>query len=82
MPKAKISVTVDEALLERINRLAPESTRSEIVEVALERWARDTRRQILEKEIEQYYLELSSEDKAEDQDWAEMSASSLRETWK
>ena len=82
MPKTEISVTVDEELLKTIERLAPGATLSEIVEAALERWARDPQRHSLETDIEQYYIELTSLDNAEDEDSADLGGRSLRETWK
>jgi metal-responsive CopG/Arc/MetJ family transcriptional regulator len=82
MPKTKISVTVDSSLMKKVDRMASRTTRSEIVEKALERWLREARRQALENEIERYYAGLSSADQAEDEEWAMVSSDTMSETWK
>jgi metal-responsive CopG/Arc/MetJ family transcriptional regulator len=82
MPKTKISVTVDTALVERLDHLEIDATRSEIVEMALAQWLRDARRQALEEEIEKYYTGLTERDKEEDAEWAGLASSALGETWK
>ena len=82
MAKAKISVTVDEALLDACYRLAPKSSRSEIVQAALTRWLRDRRRRTLEDDVERYYGSLGEDERAEDARWASAGARALGETWK
>ena len=81
MAKTKISVTVDSKLIEEIDRLDVDASRSEIVEAALARWLGNRRRQTLESEIERYYRELTRGEKDEDAEWAAASAGSLKETW-
>lgn len=81
MAKTKISVTVDSKLIEEIDRLDVDASRSEIVEAALARWLGNRRRQTLESEIEQYYRELTRGEQDEDAEWAATSAGSLKETW-
>ena len=82
MAKTKISVTVDSTLVEEIDQLDIDASRSEIVETALARWLGDRRRQTLESEIERYYRELTRKEQDEDAEWAADSASSLNETWR
>ena len=77
MPKAKLSVTVDERLVDQLDELAAESSRSQVVESALACWLRQRRRLQLEDEIERYYLDLTDEDRDEDAEWAELGARSL-----
>lgn len=82
MPKTKISVTVDSTLVEKLNRLDIEASRSEVVEMALERWLRDQQRELLGSAIEEYYRRLTESEQKEDAEWAALSASAIDETWK
>ncbi len=82
MPKTKISVTVEQSLVRECDRLARGTSRSEVVETALTRWARDRRRRSLEDAIENYYASLDSSERAEDAQWADLGGRVLGETWK
>ncbi len=82
MPKTKISVTVEQSLVQECDRLARGSSRSEVVETALARWTRDRRRRSLEDAIEKYYASLSSRERLEDEQWAGLGGRALGETWK
>ena len=82
LSKAKVSVTIDESVLERVDQAADGMSRSEIVERALKRWLSDRRRRLLEEEIVAYYAEQTEEERSEDREWAELSASELGKTWK
>jgi metal-responsive CopG/Arc/MetJ family transcriptional regulator len=81
MAKARVSVTVDQVLLRRCERIARGSSRSQVFEQALERWLSDRRRGALEAEIERYYSFLGPGERAEDASWAGLSARSLGESW-
>jgi len=81
MAKAKVSVTVDRALLRRCDQIARGATRSEVFEQALEKWLRDLRRRSLEEDIERYYCSLSTAERAEDSEWASLAPRVLGETW-
>lgn len=82
MPKTKISVTVDARLVERIDRLDTDASRSEIVEVALEAWLRNQKLRALDRAIEDYYRQLTPREQEEDAEWAALSADAVDETWK
>lgn len=82
MAKAKISVTVDSELLRRCDRAAQGASRSEIFERALARWLRETKRRLLEDEIERYYAAQEPAERSEDADWAELAPQVISETWK
>ncbi len=82
MPKTKISVTVEGSVLRQVDRMARGASRSEIVENALTTWLRSRRRESLEQGIEDYYLSLSAADRDEDAEWAELSGSLARESWR
>jgi len=81
MPKTKLSVTVDARLVEELDELARDSSRSQIVERALTRWLRESRRRRLEDEIERYYLEMTEEERAEDRQWADVAERSIKRAW-
>lgn len=81
MAKARVSVTVDSALLRQCDRLARGVTRSQVFEQALARWLRDARRQHLEDEVERYYASLGTAERAEDSEWAEIGQRVLGEVW-
>jgi len=82
MSKAKISITVDAAVLAKVDRVCEGRSRSDVVERALRRWLVEQRRQQLENEIEAYYADSSPEERREDRDWARASAHGLAERWK
>ena len=82
MAKTKISVTIERSLVRDCDRLARGTSRSEVVEAALARWARERRRASLEEEVERYYASLDSGERQEDAEWAEQGGRALGETWK
>jgi metal-responsive CopG/Arc/MetJ family transcriptional regulator len=81
MSKAKLSVTVDSRLVEELDELAQDSSRSRVVEQALTSWLRERRRRRLEHEIERYYADMAPAEQAENAEWAELSAESLDRSW-
>ena len=82
MPKTKISVTVESTLVEKVDQLDIDASRSKIVEMALERWLRDRRLESLSSAVEEYYRELTKDEKKETAEWAALSANAVSETWK
>ena len=81
MAKCKVSVTVDTKLIEQVDQVAGEATRSQIVEEALAIWVRNRRRGRLERDIEKYYAEMPAAERAEDAAWAEQGLGNLGKTW-
>lgn len=82
MTKTKISVTVDSKLVKRIDQLDIDASRSEIVEMALDRWLRSRQLESLNRAVEEYYRELTTPEREEDAEWAALSADAVDETWK
>ena len=83
MAKAKISVSIDESVLERVDRLSQGTrSRSEIVERALKRWLAEGRRRQLEEEIAAYYRDRDEQERLEDEEWARLSGRHLEKSWK
>lgn len=71
--KIKVSLTLDERVVEAVDRAAgegPRPNRSEVVERALRTWLRSERHRRLDEEIEAYYADLSAAEQAEDAAWA------------
>ncbi len=81
MSKSKVSVTIDDRVLARVDRIADDGSRSEIFERALKNWLTDRRRRQLEDEIAAYYEDLGDAERDDDQEWAELSARNVGKTW-
>ena len=81
MPKAKVSVTIEQDLLTKVDEAAESSSRSEIVERALVSWLRNRRRHQLEVDIGRYYEQMTSDDRTEDDSWAELGAEHIDDSW-
>ena len=81
MPKTKISVTVDSDLVKQLDEIAVDRSRSEIVELALSRWLRDRKLEALSSAVEDYYRSMTSRERREDSQWAQMAADAIDEPW-
>ncbi|HXU30875.1 MAG TPA: hypothetical protein VN851_09890 [Thermoanaerobaculia bacterium] len=81
MPKARVSVTVEGSLLLQVDRVAGGASRSEVIEIALAAWLRNTRREKLEEEVELYYRSMGAAEREEDASWAELSGRMLGKSW-
>lgn len=79
--KAKVSVTVDRALLREVERLAGRMTRSEVFERALAAWVRGRGRADLYRAIERYYREQSPAERKADEAWASLGDDTARTEW-
>jgi metal-responsive CopG/Arc/MetJ family transcriptional regulator len=82
MAKTKISVTVDSKLVEKVDQLDTDASRSEIVEMALGHWLRNQRLESLNRAVEEYYRDLTIDEQREDAEWAALSARAVNEAWK
>ena len=82
MARTKISVTVEQSLLDKVARFTNGLSRSEIVERALKRWLTERGRRQLEAEIAVYYTERREDERWEDEEWADLSARHLDKSWK
>jgi metal-responsive CopG/Arc/MetJ family transcriptional regulator len=74
-------VTIEQSVLERVDRVSEGKSRSEIVERALKRWLTERRRLELEEQIVAYYSERQEDELAEDREWSELSAKQIGKTW-
>lgn len=75
-------VTVDSALVEKVDQLNIDASRSEIVELALKRWLRERRLEALSCAIEEYYRELPKGERKESVELSALSAGADIQTWK
>ena len=80
MIKIEVSVSIDRDVLERVDRLAGGTSRSEIVERALRQWPREQRRVELEDRVAAYYSGRDNQDIDADREWAELSADQFERT--
>jgi Arc/MetJ-type ribon-helix-helix transcriptional regulator len=75
--KARLTITLDARLLAHVDRAVGRSpeldSRSAVIEEAVRRWSRTQ----YEAAIREYYSGRSDEERAQDDSWAELSASEL-----
>jgi metal-responsive CopG/Arc/MetJ family transcriptional regulator len=79
--KKKVSVSVPEDLLEEVDRLAGDLSRSAVFEQALVSCLRHHRQAALDQAIERYYRSLNQEESAEDATWAALGDETVRNGW-
>lgn len=76
-----MSVTVQEDLLEEVDRTAGTLSRSAVFEQALVSWLRERRQANLDQAIERYYRSLGEEEQVEDSEWSALGDDTVRERW-
>jgi metal-responsive CopG/Arc/MetJ family transcriptional regulator len=81
LAKRKVSVTVQEDLLEEVDRVAGTLSRSAVFEQALVSWLRQRRQADLDQAIERYYRSLNEYESSEDAEWATLGDEIVRECW-
>ena len=82
--KVKVTASLDAELVKYIDDYLKEvkiGSRSQFIEDALRWWHNDQKRRELESQIEEYYLSLSNEERAEDRHWREIAAQSANHLW-
>ena len=79
--KAKVSITVDRALLEEVDRLAGRASRSRVFEDALAAWVRHKGQVALDRAIERYYRAQTAAEKTDDEAWAAAGDEAVRKSW-
>lgn len=80
--RAKVSVTIRNDILTEVEGLAGERSRSAVFEEALSWWARQRRREALDRAIEDYYRGVRPPEADEDQAWASLGDETVREQWR
>lgn len=79
--KLKVSVTIDQRVLREAERLAGDTTRSQLIERALAAWVRGRARAALDASIEAYYRTRTDDDARDDADWAAAGDEAVRTRW-
>ena len=79
--KRKVSVTVLEDILEEVDRLAGDMSRSAVFEQALVSWLQQHRQADLDRAIERYYRSLNQDESVEDAEWAALGDETVRDRW-
>jgi metal-responsive CopG/Arc/MetJ family transcriptional regulator len=82
--KVRITASFDPAVVRTIDRLAKvtgHSSRSRLIEEALQYWITAQQPRNLEQQIEAYYLSLSEAEREEDREWAEGASHAATALW-
>lgn len=82
--KVRITASFDPAVVRTIDRLAKvtgHSSRSRLIEAALQHWIAEQQRRDLEQQIETYYLSLSKDEREKDREWAEGASRAATTLW-
>ena len=82
--KVKVTASLDAELVKAIDEFLKESrdrSRSQLIEDALRKWQKEQKRQEIESQVEEYYLSMSKEERAEDRNWSEIATQSARHLW-
>ena len=77
--KVKVTASLDAELVKAIDKFLKEfkaRSRSQLIEDVLRKWHKEQKRQELERQIEEYYLSLSNEEREEDRQWSKIAAQS------
>ncbi len=83
--KVKVTASLDAELVKAIDEFLKEfkaRSRSQLIEDILHKWHKEQKRKDLERQIEEYYLSLSNEEREEDRQWSEIAARSAHHLWK
>ena len=82
--KIKVTASLDAELIKAVDGFAKGAktrSRSQVIEDILRKWHEEQKRQGLERQIEDYYLSMSTEEKEEDRQWGEIAAQSAHNLW-
>jgi metal-responsive CopG/Arc/MetJ family transcriptional regulator len=82
--KVKVTATLDADLVKAIDDFLSTSqaqSRSQFIEKILAQWHRNLKKRELEKQVEDYYLSMSDEEKREDREWDKISSDSSVHLW-
>jgi len=81
--KAKLTVTISDDVVNKIDEIAKEkgTPRSQVMEDMLRDSLLKSKKRAIEKDIEAYYLSLTEKEKKEDGEWTKIAAESAKRTW-
>jgi len=83
MRKAKFTVTITRDVANQIEEIVKikKIPRSHVMEEILRDWLSNSKRKTTEKEIKDYYLSITEEEKKEDRQWSRLTIESAKRTW-
>ncbi len=83
MRKAKFTVTITRDVANQIEEIVKikKIPRSQVMEEILRDWLSNSKRKTTEKEIKDYYLSITEEEKKEDRQWSRLTIESAKRTW-
>ena len=85
LSKVKVTASLDAELVKAIDESRKNievRSRSQLIENILRTWHKEQKMRELERQIAEYYLSLSNEDKEEERKWDEIAAQSAHHLWK
>jgi len=85
LSKVKVTASLDAELVKAIDESRKNievRSRSQLIEDILRSWHKEQRMRELERQVEEYYLSLSNEDREEERKWDEIAAQSAHHLWK
>ena len=84
LSKVKVTASLDAELVCDIDKFLKNyktGSRSQLIEDVLRNWHHDQKKREIERQIEEYYLSLSKEEREEDRNWNEIAANSAHHLW-
>jgi metal-responsive CopG/Arc/MetJ family transcriptional regulator len=84
LTKVKVTASLDAELVNAIDRYLKKSksgSRSQLIEDVLRNWHHDQKKREIERQVEEYYLSLSNEEREEDRNWNRIAANSAHHLW-
>jgi len=81
--KAKLTVTISDDVVNKIDEIAKEkgTPRSQVMEDMLRDSLLKSKKRAIGKDIEAYYLSLTEKEKKEDREWTKIAVESAKRTW-
>ena len=81
--KTRVTLSLNSRLISAVDNMVKTalSSRSAIIEQALQKWYHDLCRTELNRQTEEYYHSLSPKEKEEDEQWVKMSSEQAKPIW-
>lgn len=81
--KAKLTITISNDVSSEIDEIARKkgAPRSQVMEEILRDWLSWSKKNTIEKDIKDYYLSLTEEEKKENREWAKITSESAKRIW-
>ena len=85
LAKVKVTTSLDAELVKAIDgslKNLKARSRSQLIEDILRAWHKEQKMREFERQVEEYYLSLSNEEREEERQWDEIAAKSAHHLWK